>query len=260
MAALISVRFLASQYPTGQKHGGRIDSLGVDENNCPVILEYKRHQNENVINQGLFYLDWLLDHKAEFEQLVHRRLGADVDVDWSAPRVLCIASDFTRYDTHAVGQINRNIELIRYRLYGGDLLLLELVNPPAVSNARATSVTAAATSDARNTLDRASSETTGVFEALHNTILALGDDVQFTELKKYFAYKRLQNFACVVPRRHELVVYLRLDPATVSLEDGFSKDMSGIGHYGTGDLEIRVASLSDVEKASQLITRSYEGR
>ena len=32
--------------------------------------------NENVINQGLFYLDWLLDHRAEFELLVMKNLGS----------------------------------------------------------------------------------------------------------------------------------------------------------------------------------------
>jgi RecB family endonuclease NucS len=61
----LGVRFLASEYATGKTHGGRIDTLGIDENACPVILEYKRALNENVINQGLYYLDWLLDHKAE---------------------------------------------------------------------------------------------------------------------------------------------------------------------------------------------------
>ena len=45
--------------------------------------------------------------------------------------LLCIAADFTRYDEHAVAQINRNIELIRYKLFGTDLLLLELVNATA---------------------------------------------------------------------------------------------------------------------------------
>jgi len=38
---LLGIRFLASEYPTGKTHGGRIDSLGLDENDCPVILEYK---------------------------------------------------------------------------------------------------------------------------------------------------------------------------------------------------------------------------
>jgi RecB family endonuclease NucS len=50
MEVFFGVRFLASEYSTGKKHGGRIDSLGIDENGSPVIFEYKRTQNENVIN------------------------------------------------------------------------------------------------------------------------------------------------------------------------------------------------------------------
>ena len=64
------MKFLVSEYVTGKVHGGRIDTLGIDENRCPVIIEYKRALNENVISQGLFYLDWLLDHKAEFTLMV----------------------------------------------------------------------------------------------------------------------------------------------------------------------------------------------
>ena len=85
---LLGVKFLASEYSTGKTHAGRIDTLGIDENNCPVILEYKRSIGENVINQGLFYLDWLMDHKAEFQLLVLKRHGskiADV-IDWTGPR------------------------------------------------------------------------------------------------------------------------------------------------------------------------------
>ena len=67
MEIFLGVKFLATEYKTGKVHNGRIDSLGIDENNCPVIIEYKRSINENVINQGLYYLDWLLDHKAEFQ-------------------------------------------------------------------------------------------------------------------------------------------------------------------------------------------------
>ena len=83
----LGVRLLASEYSTGKTHGGRIDTLGVDENGCPVIIEYKRALNENVINQGLFYLDWLLDHKAEFILLVMKRLGqpAADKVEWARP-------------------------------------------------------------------------------------------------------------------------------------------------------------------------------
>src|SRR5947209_9826709 len=57
-------------------------------------------------------------------------LGAEIQdqVDWTAPRLICIAGDFTKYDEHAVAQINRNIELVRYRRYGDELMVLELVS------------------------------------------------------------------------------------------------------------------------------------
>src|SRR2546421_6466686 len=133
LEVFLGVRFLATEYSTGKSHGGRIDTLGIDEDGSPVIIEYKRALNENVINQGLFYLDWLMDHKGEFELYVLKKLGKEVadSIDWSAPRLLCIASDFTRYDEYAVQQINRNIELIRYRRYGNELILFELVNATA---------------------------------------------------------------------------------------------------------------------------------
>lgn len=103
---IIGVKFLASEYSTGKTHGGRIDTLGIDENGCPVIIEYKRSLNVNVINQGLFYLDWLLDHKTEFELLVQKRLGLKEanSIEWDGPRPLCIAEDFTKYDEHAASR------------------------------------------------------------------------------------------------------------------------------------------------------------
>ena len=106
MDTFFGVKFLASEYSTGRRHRGRIDSIGIDENGSPVIFEYKRSRNENVVNQGLFYLDWLLDHKAEFELLVMKTFPQHKpDVDWINPRLLCIAGDFNQYDQYAVEQI-----------------------------------------------------------------------------------------------------------------------------------------------------------
>jgi hypothetical protein len=105
LEALLGVSFLASEFITTS--GGRIDTLGLDENSCPVILEYKRSTNQNVVNQDLFYLDWLMDHRKDFQWLVLEKLGkqAAEKVDWSAPRLICIAGDFNRYDNHAVKQM-----------------------------------------------------------------------------------------------------------------------------------------------------------
>ena len=37
-----------------------------------------------------------------------------------------------------------------------------------------------------------------------------------------------------------------------------SLDVRAIGHFGTGDLELRIHSASDFEMARSLIQRSYE--
>lgn len=272
--ALLGIRFLATEYSTGKTHAGRIDTLGIDENDCPVILEYKRSAGENVINQGLFYLDWLMDHQAEFKPLVLERYGKESAeaIDWSAPRLICIASDFTKYDGHAVQQMNRNIELVRYRKFGAELLLLELVN--AVS-AKAKSpgnkpakVNAAPPAGKKGTvkvrtvaqwLADYSPLVANLFATLEGYAFSLGDDVQRKDLRLYVAFKRLKNFATVVFQKDRLVVYLRLDPDTVPMREGFSRDVRQIGHWGTGDLELTIANAADLEQAKPLIALACEG-
>jgi predicted transport protein len=271
MTTFLGVRFLASEYVTGKTHRGRIDSLGLDENGCPVIVEYKRHSNENVINQGLFYLDWLLDHRAEFQWLVMGKLGKNVaeQIDWSGTRLLCIAADFTRYDQHAVQQIPRNIELIRYKLFGDDLLLLDLVNGVSVDDATTAKADTGGSATpakpkpvgkdktAQEQLSQAQPVVKELYAALSGYLLAIGDDVQEKHLKLYVAFRRLKNFACVIPYKDKLLVMLKLDPDTVAQEEGFSRDVRNIGTWGTGDLELCLRTMADFERAKPLLDRSY---
>lgn len=271
LETFFGVRLVASEHSTGKKHGGRIDTLGLDENNYPVIIEYKRTVNENVINQGLFYLDWLMDHQAEFRWLVMDRYGKDVAdvVEWGSPRLLCVAGDFTRYDVHAVQQINRNVELVRYRRFGDELLLLELVNavtagPPSTEPADAPAARksgpAAQYKTVTQLLSQADTPLADRFARLRAELLALGDDVQEKTLKLYIAYKRLKNFACVEvhPQSGQLLVYVKVDPDSIELEEGFTRDVRTIGHFGTGDLEIRIRHDADLERALPLLRLSYE--
>lgn len=269
METLFGVRFLASEYSTGAKHGGRIDSLGIDENSSPVIFEYKRAVNENVINQGLFYLDWLLDHRAEFQLFVMKKLGAEEAnaIDWRNPRLICVANGFTRYDEHAVQQINRSIELVRYRDFGGELLALELVTTTKVEVTDSAgaptpkgSGSAASSKTVTGYLAQSSTALQDLYSELDAYCQGLGDDVTKKALKLYFAFRRLKNFACVEvhPQTKALLIYLKLDPDTIDLEAGFSRDVRNIGHFGTGDLELRVKTREELERALPLIQKSYE--
>lgn len=270
LEALLGVRFLATEFTTS--NGGRIDSLGLDENGCPVILEYKRSLNENVINQGLFYLDWLMDHRKDFQWLVLDKLGKkDTEgVDWSAPRLICIAGDFNKYDDHAVKQIQRNIELIRYRRFGPELLMLDLVaatsvkgSPAASAGTMSSEVAIPAVGKYKTisaVIEELDASMVDRFEALRAAVVALGDDVQEATLRLYVAFKRIKNFACVEfrPTAAKILIYVKVDPESVKLESGFTRDVSNIGHFGTGDLEITLSKSEDLERAMPFIKRSYE--
>ena len=284
LQTLLGIRFLATEFSTGKVHGGRIDTLGLDENNSPVIIEYKRSVGENVINQGLYYLDWLMDHQADFKWLVMERLGADVAaaIDWSTPRLLCVAADFTKFDRHAVQQIQRHIELLRYRRFGDDLLLLELAYAnngtlekrtpkPAEAMAQTDSITNTHAPTAKpQGPDKSFAEIKASLpEPLLQTLVALedlvqsfGDDVQCKELRLYTAFKTLRNFSSVVLQRSRLLVYLHLDAAVyvpqIQQHIPATRDVSAIGHWGTGDIEVPITDLAELQALEAYLRLAYE--
>ena len=264
MDIFFGVTFLKSEYETS--NGGRMDSIGIDENNCPVIFEYKRDVKDNVINQGLFYLDWLLDHKDSFKILLIEKLGLEkvnaMQIDWSAPRIICVAYDFTKYDEFAINQMTRNISLIRYRKFNDDLLMFEKVN----ENIAKQIIDEQKISKSNHYEDKAfevryeesSEKIKKLYEELKDFVLRLGDDVSENRLKLYSAFKKIKNIVCVEIFRDKLLLHIRLDPQTVIFEDGFSRNVTGIGHWGTGDVEVSIKNSEDIEKVKTLIVRAYE--
>lgn len=261
MELFFGVRFLKSEYVVTN---GRMDSIGIDENNSPVIFEYKRSQNENVINQGLFYLDWLLDHKADFKLLVIEKLGMEAasHIDWSVPCVICVAHDFTKYDIHAVNQMQRNIKLVSYRKYGKDLILFEHLNTPTAKPALESSLSDGEVkiSTQKSHVEKLSAITDSMknlYFSICDFIESLGDDIAPNQLKLYLAYKKIQNVVCIEVYNKQIILFLKLNPETVELGSGFTRDMRGIGHYGTGDLQVAIKNAADFERAKPLIERAY---
>ena len=268
LEVFLGVRFIASEFVTGKEHRGRIDTLGLDENGCPVVIEYKRASNQNVINQGLFYLDWLVTHRGDFEMLLLSTMGQEAaqSVEWSGTRLICLASGFSKYDEHAIKQMNHNIDLIQYARFGDDLLALQKIHSasPHDGNKPVASVRSPLTKGKETTvadqLDRADSTLVNLYGSLREFLTNLGDDVEVRALKRYFAFKRIKNFACIgiQPADRKLLVYVRVDPDKAKLKDGFTRDVRKLGHFGTGDLEISIRSTDDLEAAKRLFEQSYE--
>ncbi|MEW1757546.1 DUF5655 domain-containing protein [Streptomyces cyaneofuscatus] len=261
METMLGVRFLASEYVIDCVEGGRIDSLGIDENGAPVIVEYKRGTDAGVINQGLYYLSWLTRHRSAFDSLVRDRFGVPTaaQVLWSAPRLICVAGDFTRYDAHAVREHRRSIDLVRYRYYGSDHVSLEtVVSVTGKSGAANRRTRRHAHMDAPQALQRQTGAMAELAVAADETLRGLGDGITRVQRKQYAAYQRLRNFACVIPpQQTKLLVYLKADPKSVDLTPGFTRDVTGLGHHGTGDLEVQLRTERDLERAQDLFRLSY---
>lgn len=87
---------------------------------------------------------------------------------------------------------------------------------------------------------------------LDEALTAWGE-VEVAPLRYYIAYRRMVNLASAIfrPKHEAILVHLKVDPDTVELEEGFSRDMCGIGHLETDDLEVRIGSAADLRRADR---------
>jgi predicted transport protein len=256
---VFGIRLLVSEYPTHEESAGRLDSLGLDENDAPVVIEYKRTTGVNLVVQSLHYLHWVCTHKGDVEVLARERLGEDASVDWTQPRALCVADSFSPYDVSAALQIGSEVQLAEFRMFGPDLLLINVLGrDKEVRAGQAISPTQVSSYSVPTLLDRAKGDMRGIAEELREYALGLGDDVTEAPTREYVAFRRIRNFLCLEPHTEHLLLHLRLDPKT---GEGCSicTDVSNIGHFGTGDLRVRVSGAEDVETAKQFIERAYLG-
>jgi hypothetical protein len=119
------MRLLESEYSIPN---GRMDSLCIDENGIPVVIEYKKKKDLSAIIQGLFYVDWLKTNRRTFEMIVREKVGKDTEVDWKIlPGLLIIAEEFDQKELSAINQINASVELVKYSYYG-ELVSFESLN------------------------------------------------------------------------------------------------------------------------------------
>ncbi|SRR6266404_551895 len=275
LAPVFNCRFVSSEFSTGAQHAGRIDTLALSEDNNPVIIEYKKVESSELINQSLFYLSWIHDHRGDFHIAVQKSLGNEVKVDWSDVRVICLAPNYKKYDLHAVQVMGANIELWRYRLFKNACLLLEEIfhrtvstspdmvasnkNPVMVAAGKKAALTKATGvySFEQHILGKPEYIKEIVFE-LKEHIMNLDSAMEEVPKKLYVAYRIAQNIVCMEVKKQKVVLYLKLKPKEIFNPPKISRDVSSIGHFGTGDFEIAVTSPADLRVAKEFIDMAYQ--
>lgn len=260
---LLNINFLASEYPTS--FGGRIDTLGIDKNGAPVIIEYKKYQSDNIINQGLSYLRWLLDHKADFEILCKEK-SINLKIDWNSPRVICIAESFNKFDLDTIAILPIKIELLRYEFYEDNILLLE---PETYQEIKISKSFLKTKKEKLNLpkqysindhLKRAKKPIQKIFNILREKIISLDKNIIEEPKAKYIAYKLSTNFADLVILANSLKIFLNVKSGQLKDLYNLARDLTKpkpIGHWGNGDYEIKLNKEEDIDKVFELIKQSY---
>lgn len=266
---ILNIVFLAHEYSTS--FGGRIDTLGIDNNGSPCIIEYKKNQNDNVINQGLSYLRWLLDHKAEFEILCQKK-KVTIDIDWDSPRVICVAESYNKFDLDTADILPINIELLRYRIYDENILYLE---PESYQKVRiSTSSILKKAKQGKDKQERLQkiysiddhlvgidSQTVNLFQALRENILSLDKNIIEEAKAKYIAYKSSTNFTDIVVMKSGLKIFLNVKSGQLNDPQKLARDLTKpkmIGHWGNGDYELKLEKESKLKVVFTLIKQSYD--
>jgi Uncharacterized conserved protein len=266
---ILNISFLAHEYSTS--FGGRIDTLGIDKNGSPCIIEYKKNQNDNVINQGLSYLRWLLDHKADFEILCQNK-KIDIEIDWDSPRVICIAESYNKFDIDTADILPINVELLRYRIYNEDILYVEPENYQKVRISTSGIVRKAKqdkekierlqkTYTINDHLDNIDREAVDLFQTLREKILALDENIIEEAKAKYIAYKTSTNFTDIVVKQYGLKIFLNVKSGQLNDPQNLARDLTKpkmIGHWGNGDYEVKLEKESELEAVFALIKQSYD--
>lgn len=265
---LLNIIFLAHEYSTS--FGGRIDTLGIDKNGSPCIIEYKKNQNDNVINQGLSYLRWLLDHKADFEILCQNK-KIDIDIDWDSPRVICIAESYNKFDLDTADILPINVELLRYRIYDENILYVEPENYQKVRISTSGIVKKAKQGKEKSErLQKAYSiddhlagidkQTIDLFQTLREKILSLDENIIEEAKAKYIAYKTSTNFTDIVVKQYGLKIFLNVKSGQLNDPQSLARDLTkpkAIGHWGNGDYELKLENAEDTDAIFALIKQSY---
>jgi len=249
---LLGMRFLAKEYRTTD---GRIDTLAIDETNAPVIIEYKWGQNDAIFTQGLFYFNWLRTNKRHFDLLVADKLGKDIKVNWSSPRVVLVSQGFDNRTIIAVREVD-SVELIKYTPYNQDILYLEVVYSPNKTQVLKERVKTQ-TQEVYNLnfhLNKSNSEIKEIFYKLQEKIKLLPGVDEIVNQKVGITYRTTKSFT-----RFEFgksYIDILLQGAKYNDPKGLVKDITSFewGYKG----RVKIKSVSDVSDVFDLIKQSYE--
>jgi len=259
---LTGVKLLERQYPIPN---GRIDTLGIDEDNVPVVIEYKWVRDPGAIIQGLFYLDWVKQNKRTINLIAKEKFNNKIEVNWNVePRLIIIAKSFNEKELSAINQMTPSVELKKYSYYG-DLFNIEDVNvirQKRIVDAKEGTETGKGRKlkeyTLENLLSKAEPKVRELFEKLRERILAISDDVREKVGPWYCDYRTTSTFASPNIQKDGLKIFIKMGARKINDPQKITKPVPKTYGYGHLNTIFKINSLDQIDYAMHLIKQAYD--
>lgn len=268
---LLDLQLVKSEYTIKQF---RFDTLAFDkERKSFVVIEYKRNTNNNVVDQGVSYLNIMLDNKAEFiieyNETFNTNLRRD-DIDWSQTRIIFVAPSFTPYQKQAVNFKDLPIELCEVKQLEDTIFYVNLINKSIAAPSLNSLQTTNNSDDSSNsTLSKITKELKPyteeellkgkpeeikeLYEEFRSGILNLNNDITVSAQKHYIAFKLKGNIVDIEVQNKALKIWLNMPFGKLNDAKKLARNVNTIGHFGNGDYEIKVQNSDNLEYIMSLV-------
>ena len=245
----------------------RIDTLAYDKQaKAFIIIEYKRDKNVSVVDQGFTYLSLMLENKADFIVEYNEQLKQNLqrtDIDWTQTRVAFVSPSFTENQILATNFKDIAIELWEVKRYENNTIVInevkktrsaESIKPITQQNKelkRVTDEIVVYTEDQHTSY--AGEEMAELYDKFKNATLNLADGIEIKPQNDYIAFKKDRNIVCYELQKKQIKVFIGAKWGAIEDSKGLARDVSQVGHFGTGDYQIQVDSDKDLEYIMSLV-------
>jgi len=198
---LFKIRYIADEHIT-EKHG-RIETLGIDESNRPVVIEYKKIKDKGQLVQANRYITWIRQYPDSFELLVTRNLGDIGSIDFNNPRIMCLAQEYSIDDKCLA--LSLGAELWKYRFYENGMLMIMREEEPEqlIKGSKGKPIIKKIERQPRPSktveehLKGASAELKKIFHLLDSKIMEISTEIERYTRNTEILYKTSLNFVCI---------------------------------------------------------------
>lgn len=249
----------------------RIDTLAFDEENRSfVIIEYKRDRNYSVFDQGVSYLNLMLEYRADFIIEYNESQKGNLkraDVDWSQSKMIFVSPSFTDFQIRSSSFKDLSIELWEINQFENNIIVINPIkkSQSAPSIKLVKSEEGSAVSKISNEIKvyteedhflRKTDKAIELYEKYKQAILNLASNIEIVPKKHYIAFKQTSNVCDIDIQKSSLRIFINMKKGTLDDPKGVTEDLSNKGHWGNGDYVIKVSDDRQLEYIMSLIKQA----